>query len=184
VVSVSEDTVEAGEADAVATRARGVALGVLTADCVPILLVAPAHGVVAAVHAGWRGTVAGVTGHTLDHLAAAFAVPPSDVYAALGPSIGGCCYETDRGVADQLEQCWGALPDVVHERSDGTVRLDLRQANIELLVRRRVPRAQVSWIGPCTRCAGDDFFSHRGDRGRTGRQLSFIGWHVGTDVDT
>ena len=178
VVSVRQDTVDAGEADAMATAARGVALGVLTADCVPILLVAPAHGVVAAVHAGWRGTVAGVTAHTLDHLAAAFAVPPSDVYAAFGPSIGGCCYETDHRVADQLEQQWGPLPGVVQDRSHGKVRLDLRQANLEILVRRRVPRAQLVRVGPCTRCAAADFFSHRGGRGRTGRQLSFIGWRA------
>ena len=184
VVSAREDTVDAGEADAVATRARGLAVGVLTADCVPILLVAPAHGVVAAVHAGWRGTVAGVTVHTLDHLAAAFAVPPSDVYAALGPSIGGCCYETDHHVADQLAQQWGALPGVVQERSHSTVRLDLRQANAEMLARRGVPRAQLSRVGPCTQCAADDFFSHRGHRGRTGRQLSFIGWRVGAGADT
>jgi len=183
VVSVNEDTVDAEEADGVATRARGLALGVLTADCVPILLVAPTHGVVAAVHAGWRGTVAGVTARTLDHLAAAFAVPPSDVYAALGPSIGGCCYETDRRVADQLEQRWGSLPGVVRERSHGKVRLDLRQANAEMLVRCSVPRAQLSRVGPCTQCAAADFYSHRGARGRTGRQLSFIGWCAGTAAD-
>ena len=179
VLSVRQDMADVGEADAMATEARGVALGVLTADCVPILLVAPAYGVVAAVHAGWRGTVAGVTAHTLDHLATAFAVPPSAVYAALGPAIGGCCYETERRVADRLEQRWGTLSGVVLQRSHDKVRLDLRQANAEILVRCRVPRAQVSSVGPCTRCVADDFFSHRGERGRTGRQLSFIGWRAG-----
>ena len=184
VVSVHDDAVDAGEADGIATRGRGLVLGVLTADCVPILLVAPAHGVVAAVHAGWRGTVAGVTARMVDHLATAFAVAPSDVFAALGPSIGGCCYETDDRVADQLEQQWGSLPGVVRERSNGKVRLDLRQANGEILVRCSVPRAQLSHIGPCTQCAADDFFSHRGGRGRAGRQLSFIGWRAGTGADT
>ncbi len=171
VVSVHDDAVDAGEADGIATRGRGLVLGVLTADCVPILLVAPAHGVVAAVHAGWRGTVAGVTARMLDHLATAFAVPPSDVYAALGPSIGGCCYETDDRVADQLEQRWGSLPGVVQARSNGKVRLDLRQANAVMLVRCGVPRVQLSQIGPCTQCAADRLLFVPGRPGADGTAI-------------
>jgi YfiH family protein len=177
VLSVSEATDVAGEADGLATRTRGVALGVLTADCVPMLLLAPRHGVVAAVHAGWRGTIAGIGGQAIRHLDVEFGVPPSEIHAALGPAIGGCCYETERDLVTRLEQRWGALPDIVAACAGTKVRWDLRRANAELLLRHGVPEGQIATVGPCTRCSPHDFFSHRGAAGRTGRQLSFIGWN-------
>lgn len=185
VATVEPGETGAVEADALVTRSCGVALSVLTADCVPILLVAPRHRVVAAVHAGWRGTVAGIAARTVQHLQATFNVEPVGVHAALGPAIGGCCYEVDRGIVDELERRWGAMPAAVGaDPRQAKAMLDLRRANAALLTRAGVPETQISATGPCTRCAVTDYFSYRATAyaatgsSATGRQLSFIGWQI------
>ncbi len=182
VVAVEDATTDAGEADAMATRAAGLLLSVLTADCVPILLVAPAHHVMAAVHAGWRGTVGGIAARTVLHLERRFGVGPEAISAALGPAIGGCCYEIDGQIVDELERRWGAMPTAIHRTRGTKPLLDLRRANATLLARAGVPTARITSVGPCTRCAAADYFSHRAAISvaghATGRQLSFIGWHV------
>ena len=99
--------------------------------------------------------------------------------AALGPAIGGCCYEVDREVVDQLEARWGAMPDTVRGAGVGGAKawLDLRGANAAILARLGVPTAEIVGVGPCTRCAVANYFSYRAaPDGVTGRQLSFIGW--------
>lgn len=173
-----DDTVTAPPAaDAMVTRAAGVALCILTADCVPILLVAPKHGVIAAVHAGWRGTLLGIAQGAVSHMHRAFGVEPAAIHAALGPAIGGCCYEVERHLTDELEQRWGAGRDaVVHHGAKS--QLDLRRANTTILAAAGVLPAHIAWLGPCTRCATGEYFSYRGAGSRTGRQLSFIGWRT------
>ncbi len=178
VVTLDSADADAGEADAMATRLGGTALGILTADCVPILLIAPHHRVVAAVHAGWRGTLAGITQRAVAHLEAAFDVPPSALQAALGPAIGGCCYEVARRIVDELEQRWGAMPDAVQKDTGPKVKMDLRRANAAILARAGVRAGNIVSLGPCTRCAPEDYFSHRAANGPTGRQLSFVGWQA------
>lgn len=186
IASIDDAGRQVGEADALVSRATAVALGVLTADCVPLLLVAPRHHVVAAVHAGWRGTLAGIAVRTLRHLQEVFGIEPEAVRAALGPAIGGCCYEVDATVADALEQQWGAMRQAIR-RVDAAgdmvakAMVDLRCANrAQLLAAGMLPEAVVD-VGPCTRCAVMEYFSYRGAATRgcatTGRQLSFIGWH-------
>jgi YfiH family protein len=173
-----------GEADGLVTQAVGVAVGVLTADCVPILMVAPERRVAAAVHAGWRGTIAGIAAHAVQYLEERFGVDPASVSAALGPSIGGCCYEVDAAIGDELEERWGAMSADVSARQPGQpgkILLDLRCANRDILVREGLAAHRVLAVGPCTRCAVSEYFSHRAaaaDSGPafTGRQLSFIGW--------
>ncbi|MFN8625434.1 MAG: peptidoglycan editing factor PgeF [Candidatus Binatia bacterium] len=171
---------EEPEADALITAASGLALCVLTADCVPLLLVAPERRVVAAVHAGWRGTRLGIARRAVRVIRQRFGVPPAALHAALGPSIGACCYQVDREIADDIERRWGAMPETV--RPDGCKRwLDLRAINRTLLTSLGIPPGQIATIGPCTRCAGDAYFSYRAvcqseARGTTGRQVSFIGW--------
>src|SRR5215470_10901384 len=103
VVTVSQGTTDAGEADALLTTDSAVALSILTADCVPILLVAPQHHAVAAVHAGWRGTLAGVAARALHALEQQYGARPHHVRASLGPAIGRCCYEVDATIVDQLQ---------------------------------------------------------------------------------
>ena len=182
VARVDEATAEAPEVDGLLTCSRGLALCVLTADCVPVLLLAPGQGVIAAVHTGWRGTVSGVVGHALDVLGRDFDVPPAGIKAALGPAIGACCYEVEARIADQVEQRWGTMPEAVMRYGDRS-RLDLRRINAGLLAASGVPPDQITTVGPCTRCANQDYFSYRAaPQGRTGRQLSFIAWSAPGNV--
>jgi polyphenol oxidase len=180
IATVEDPLRPVGEADAMVGRLRSVALCVLTADCVPLLFVAPRHHLVGAVHAGWRGTLAGIAGRTLRHLHEFGGVEPAAVHVALGPAIGGCCYEVDAGVAEALEQRWGAMPVAIRRGAvTGKATVDLRQVNRTQLLAAGVPSAAIVDVGPCTRCAVSDYFSYRAASQAgttTGRQASFIGW--------
>jgi YfiH family protein len=177
VARVDESVLQPPAADALVTRSVGLALCVLTADCVPILLIAPERRVIAAVHAGWRGTLLGIAHRGVVEMRDRFGVEASEVHAALGPAIDGCCYEVQRGVTDELEQRWGAMPNAITPRGAKS-RLDLRRANTAILAAAGVPPAHITRIGPCTRCTAGENFSYRGTGGITGRQVSFIGWRA------
>lgn len=188
IVSVDDCAHDVGAADAMVSCATNVALCVLTADCVPVLLVAPRSHVVAAVHAGWRGTAAGIVVRTLQHLQRVFGIEPDAVHAALGPAIGGCCYEVDMSVADELEQKWGTTRAAIRRGVAAGVpaakaKLDLRRANAAQLIEAGMSGAAIVEVGPCSRCAVTEYFSYRAGSGAagdntTGRQLSFIGWRI------
>lgn len=167
---------EVGEADGMVTRERGAYLGVLTADCVPILFVAPKRKVAAAVHAGWRGTLAGIGAKMVRLLGEKYGLAPSDVEVALGPSIGACCYEIQDNVARPLLAQWGVLAESSLEQRNGKRFLALRRLNRSILETAGIVDAAIFEIGPCTSCTPDEFFSYRRERVETGRQLSFIGW--------
>ncbi len=177
IVTINDGDLDGGEADAAVTQAAARLVGVLTADCVPILLVAPRHHVVAAVHAGWRGTLAGVVHRSVEHIEQVFHVRPVELHAALGPSIDGCCYEVDESIADALEQRWGSLPNAVARSPASKPRVDLRRVNAAILMEAGIRPTNIVSVGPCTCCTKTDYFSHRAD-GLTGRQWSFIGWHA------
>lgn len=170
---------EAGQADATVTQQTGTYLGVLTADCVPILFVARKRKLVAAVHAGWRGTLQGITDKLIRLFSDRYGISAAELEAALGPSIGACCYEVKEDVTRPLIDKWGSLASASIEARDGKSFLDLRSLNRNILAQSGVPSAQIFEIGPCTSCAADDFFSYRRAGGETGRQLSFIGWLSG-----
>jgi YfiH family protein len=161
------------EADALVTASAGTLVGVVTADCVPMLLLAPRRRVVAAVHAGWRGAAAGIVDEALAHLDSAFGVEPGEVEAALGPAIGACCYEVGPEVRDAFVRRSGDTTAPAWRSLGSRAMLDLRHA-VELLLRRAGVR-QVATIGPCTRCVAE-YCSYRRDGAGCGRQLSFIGW--------
>lgn len=175
VVSVSQYGQPPDEADAMLTRAAGLALAVLTADCVPILAVAPAHGAVMAVHAGWRGTLAGVAAEAVRTAREALGISPAAWQVALGPAIGPCCYEVESSIGDAFVDRWGAMPDA-WQPVGARGQLDLRAANRRILADAGIAVDHMVDIGPCTSCAHAEFFSHRQSRGRAGRQLSAIGW--------
>jgi hypothetical protein len=167
---------ETGEADGMVTRGAGIHLGVLTADCVPILILAPKHKMVAAVHAGWRGALMGIAAkmvHEFDHR---YGVVPEEIEAALGPSIGACCYEVKDDVTGPLREKWGRIADANIQTRDGKSFVDLRKLNCGILKGAGLPSKQLFEIGPCTCCAPDEFFSYRREKKETGRQMSFIGW--------
>lgn len=167
------------EADALVAARPGRSVGVRTADCVPVLLVAPAARWAAAVHAGWRGTLAGIV---VEAVAAArrAGVQASDLLAALGPSIGPCCYE----VSVELGERFAAAG--LHARASspgsgkdgGGPHLDLRTANRLLLEKSGLPPESIQEVGPCTKCARERYHSFRAEPESAGRQISWIGWRA------
>ena len=161
-----------GDADAVITGERGVAVGVRTADCVPILLYAPDVGAVAAVHAGWRGAVLAIAARAVAQLSSRYGADPRRMLAAIGPSIRGCCYEVGEDVARRFDERFGA--GVTLRSGGGGPRLDLAEANRRALAGAGLPPQNVEVLGHCTACEPDRFFSHRRDHGRSGRHLSAI----------
>lgn len=167
---------EAGEADGMVTEEPEAFLGVLTADCVPILFVAPERRRVAAVHAGWRGTLAGIAAKMVHRFKQDYGIAPDEIEAALGPAIGDCCYEVGEDVTSPLIEKWGNCAFSSMQERNGKTFLDLRLLNRAILEQTGVPSEQIFEIGPCTSCARDDFFSYRRERKETGRQISFIGW--------
>jgi polyphenol oxidase len=167
---------EAGEGDGMLTQEMDAFLGVLTADCLPILFVAPEKRIVAAVHAGWRGTLKGIAAKMVRLLNSEHGISPDAIEAALGPAIGPCCYEVKQDVSRPLVERWGKIADLCVEPRDGKTYLDLRRLNRAILEQAGVPSQQIYQLGPCTSCAPDEFFSYRREKKETGRQISFIGW--------
>lgn len=160
------------EADAALAEAPGVLLGVETADCLPILLVDPRRRAVAAVHAGWRGTAAGVVASALAALRSR-GTDPCDVLAALGPAIGACCYE----VGDELRPAFGAEGQAFFRPGPrGRPHLDVRAANLRQLETAGVPPEGIHHVDDCTVCRSDRYHSYRRDGPGVGRMISFIGW--------
>jgi len=160
------------EADGIVVTRAATIGAVKSADCVPVLLLSSEadRPWAAAVHAGWRGTVAGVIESALE-LASGDGHAPSMLQAAVGPAIGPCCYEVGEEVAGAFDAAGHAVI-----RTDGLPRLDLRAINVAILEAFGLPRAQIRVYGPCCRCRSDLYYSRRADPSQTGRQLSWIGW--------
>jgi YfiH family protein len=156
------------EADAVVSTRPGLAACVAVADCVPVLLAAPAGLAVAAIHAGWRGTLALAAAEGARALTIQAGVPAGRLRAVIGPSIGPCCYQVSEELADRFAAAFG--PEVVR-RGEGGPRLDLWAANLAGL--RRAGVLEVEVLGRCTACEPGIFFSHRRDGGRTGRMVAY-----------
>ncbi len=153
-----------GEGDALITDRAGLALSVVTADCVPVLL--GADGEIAAIHAGWRGIAAGIVAAALARLA----TPAGRLTAWLGPAIGPCCYEVGDEVAARVAAA-GAEAAVV-AGAGPRPHLDLHAAVASQLLHGGVPEAHR--VAACTRCAGESLHSYRRDGPRAGRNLAFI----------
>lgn len=177
IVRVEDNTAkEVGEADGMVTHVKEAYLGVLTADCVPILFVAHRQKLVAAVHAGWRGTVEGIAAKMVRLFKEQYDVPPDGVEAALGPAVGACCYEVKNDVFRPLVDRWGELAKPALETREGKTFLDLRRMNRAILEDAGLNPDRIYQLGPCTSCTPDEFFSYRREKRETGRQISFIGW--------
>jgi hypothetical protein len=160
---VQDATGALGPGDALISNQPNVVVGVRTADCVPILLADPVTGTVAAVHAWWRGSAAGIASATVRMLSERWNVHPRDLRAAIGPSIGVCCYEVGPEVAFEFAL---DVPKPIH--------LDLPALNEKQL--RNAGVADIWVSGECTFCARDRFYSFRREREQAGRMTSFIGW--------
>lgn len=186
--------------DALLTRESGLLLAVQTADCIPILLTDPRTRAIAAIHSGWRGTLNRIAEKTLGRMRMEFGTRPEDVIAALGPGIGGCCYEVGHEVANAFAARFPSAPDWFggsfdsvtagdndpnwlpwltmrppgHAAEAPRVHLDLIAANRAILAAAGVPPGNISASGFCTACRTDLFFSYRRER-TTGRLMAAIG---------
>lgn len=158
------------DADGVVATTPGLAACISVADCVPVLLADPESGAVGAVHAGWRGTIAGIAREGVAALAREAGARPERLLAVIGPSIGPCCYEVSPDLAERFARTLG--PEVI--RPGAAPRLDLWAANAVVLREAGLAPEHVEVLGRCTACERDRFFSHRRDAGRTGRQVAYL----------
>ena len=154
-------------ADAMITDRPQVTLLMRFADCVPVMLYDPVGRAVGLIHAGWQGTVKQVVLHTITAMREAFGTQPENLIAGIGPSIGPDHYQVGADVISQVRASFGADADEVLVGIEGDVRLDLWLANRILLERCKVKQIEVAEI--CTACHTNEWFSHRGELGKTGR---------------
>ena len=162
------------ECDGLITARPGVALGVRTADCVPLFFVDPVRRVIGAAHAGWRGTALGMAGKMVAAFVEGFASRPEDILAAVGPAVGPCCYQVDDPVHAALAAHAGAKRFLKPCREEGRWMLDLALANRLQIGERGVPETNIHMAELCTACRQELFFSHRASSGRSGRQVNFL----------
>lgn len=173
VLAVTEgrtDLEPLGQADAAVTAARQVALCIGTADCLPLLLHAPDAALVGAAHAGWKGAELRIGARTVEAMAARGANPGA-MRAVLGPCIRRCCYEVSPALAERFAQGFG---EQVVDRSRETPYLDIALASRIALQEAGLAPEAIEDLGLCTACDSERFFSHRRDRGHTGRMLAFV----------
>jgi polyphenol oxidase len=184
--------------DGLVTDVPGIALAILTADCLPVLLVDRKKKVIGAFHAGWRGTVRRIVEKGLGAMRREFGSRPEDICAAIGPGIQSCCYEVGPELKEQFESQFAYARELFHEvqgadavhekypllfmnqRAPGhgdlclKLHLDLREANRRQLLEAGAPARQISVSSACTACDTQQFFSHRTEKGHTGRMMAVI----------
>ncbi len=170
------------EADGLMTAAPGLLLGVQTADCVPVLVADTRNRAVAAFHAGWRGTAARIVEQGIARMAGEYGSRPEDLIAAVGPSIGSCCYSVGEQVYAAFTSNFSygeALFRRGREIPDPVLYLDLWEANRRQLLASGVSPGAISILAECTGCTGlpggRRYFSHRYEHGFTGRMMNVIG---------
>ena len=151
------------EADGLVTDQPGVCLTIFSGDCIPVLLYDPVRRVVAAPHAGWRGTAAGIAARAVETMVQHYGCDPGHILAAIGPGIGPCCFETHADVPDGLRAGLGerAEPFIRPMDKPGKYRVDLKGANARWLEQAGVPSRQIALCTACTACRLDTFWSHR-----------------------
>lgn len=159
--------------DALITCVPGIPLFLCYADCVPVLIADPRRKVVALSHAGWKGTVACIAQKTLQRMGEEFGCLPEDCLVGVGPSIGDCCYEVDNSVFFELQRAFSWWGRVVKPNGKKWY-LNLWQANVQQLLDIGVLRENIIVSGLCTSCHKDLFYSHRAERGQTGRMGAVI----------
>ncbi|MEA2108341.1 MAG: peptidoglycan editing factor PgeF [Pseudomonadota bacterium] len=173
--TMSANELEAQPADSLITAERGILLGMMTADCLPVLLIDRQARAVAAVHAGWRGILARVVPRTMRAMEMNYGVTPADLLVLLGPCIGHCCYQ----VGEELIKKFAAEPPFAvdhkwHEELSGNYYLDLVRLQVLQLQELGVLPAAIKVANLCTACE-NFFFSYRREHGITGRQIAVVG---------
>ena len=162
------------EADGIVTATKGLPIFCFTADCVPVLLCDDAHGVIGAVHCGWRSSVGDILNNALTQMES-LGAKAENVCAAIGPAIGKCCFETDDDVPEAVT-AWlgGDTEGLFTRRADGKTLVDLRAANMRRLVQLGVPAWQIDVSEECTFCSHEKYWSHRYTKGKRGGQAAII----------
>jgi YfiH family protein len=164
--------------DAVISNASHVLAGVKTADCVPILIGDPKTGSFAAVHAGWRGTYAGVALYALERLTKEYHAQPENFRVAIGSAAAACCYEVGSEVIDGFKERFQTAEDLFTPTRDGHACIDLLKANRDQLTAAGVKDERIHTAPLCTMCRTDLFFSYRREKqrhGKVGRLMAVIG---------
>ncbi len=162
-----DDAIE--NCDALITNQKNIMLTILTADCVPILLLDKKAKVVAAIHAGWKGTQQKVLFKTVKKMQELFKTNPKDIIAGIAPSIGKCCYEVDWNVAQHFKHISNA-----YETKNQKYMLNLPYINKEQLLKAGVKAKNIECSHVCTACDVENYFSYRKERGCSGRFMSMI----------
>jgi YfiH family protein len=162
------------EGDALVSSLRGICIGVYTADCIPILLYDTEHGVVAAVHAGWRGILNGIISETLTNMRLNHNCYPADIVSVIGPGIGKCCFEVDGDVAVKFIEKYQETDSFIYPCNSKYI-LDLQQINKNMLIKEGIENIEV--IDICTKC-DSNYYSYRREGNGVGSQLSFIGLRI------
>jgi YfiH family protein len=155
------------KADAILTDQPGITLFMRFADCVPILLHDPKKGVVGVVHAGWQGTVKKILRESVNTMQAAYSSSPTDILAAIGPSIGPDHYEIGPDVIERVHASFGSDASSLLKTHQGRIHFDLWAANRLTLEQAGVGQIEVCEL--CTACHTGDWYSHRAEKGKTGR---------------
>jgi polyphenol oxidase len=167
--------------DGMVTNEPGIWLNSFYADCVPLYFLDPVRGAVGIAHAGWKGTVGDIAGETVRVMQTTFGSKPNELLAAIGPSIGMCCYEVDerviRRVDEVLEEKGLAevKGNVLSRKATDKAMLNLQELNRQLLIKEGILPIHIELSHLCTSCNTDLFFSHRKEGGKTGRMTAWIG---------
>jgi purine-nucleoside/S-methyl-5'-thioadenosine phosphorylase / adenosine deaminase len=164
-----------GQADGLITADPGIYLAMRFGDCTPLIFFDPVTGLIGLTHAGWRGTLKNAAGATIQTMRERFGAQAKNIIALIGPAIGPCCYEVGPEVMAAARQVFNEADTLFTQRNSQTSRthFDLWEANRRQLAAAGVQQIIVS--GLCTACRIDEFFSHRAERGRTGRFGVIIG---------
>lgn len=165
---VFEDT------DALVTNLKGVCLCILAADCVPILIYDPVKSVIGAAHSGWKGTAKKISKKVISVMHKEYGTNPEDCIAAVGPSIGKCCYEVDDYVIDKFKSGFSDTNKFVLSKGNGKYMLDLWKVNEMILQEAGIKKENITVSNLCTKCNNDMFYSYRGENGKTGRAVAVI----------
>lgn len=150
------------EADGLMTATPGVALLVFSADCLPVLFYDPVRRAVAAVHAGWRGTAAGIVTRAVERMGDVYGSRPEDILAAIGPGISKCCFETHEDVPNAMMAAVSSPAlQYIQIKENGKYAVDLKGINARRLERAGLDPAHIAVSGDCTACRTDLYWSHR-----------------------
>jgi YfiH family protein len=160
--------------DAIVTTRENLAICIKTADCVPVFVVDRAKNIIAAVHAGWKGTALEITAKVVRLFLDQYGSYPRDILAAIGPSIGLCCFEVNEEAAESFCSLQDNGEFLFTGNRPNKWIVDLPEANRRQMINCGIPEANIDLSHLCTSCRQDLFFSHRGSGGITGRQLNFI----------